>query len=382
MQRFVLSLLIAFQAVQLFAQAPITVWEKTYGGTNHDEATYAAPSPDGGYIVCGYTMSEGQGQKDIWVMKLAENGDKKWDYSFGGPGDDIAYHFTFGKNGEIILAGTTDSWGKGKFDFIILCIDQRGRQLWKQVYGGPKDDVLKRIFPMTDTTWLSFGETTSWGGGKTDIFMMQTDTSSKILRRKTIGGSKQDLFGDVYLLPDTTFLLAGSTRSFTNGTMDAWFLKLDKDGRSKGKKNFGKLRFEYGRSVIPTPDQGFIIAGSTNTESQGFFDGWAQKFNRDLFEEWDVKTGGKREDHFIAVCPHKKAFLLAGNTQSSGNSAYDLWLVGLGVKGEVQWSETIGNEGNDFINSFIPLEGGGFLACGYTTSASSGGKDFWIVKFK
>lgn len=382
MKNKALTLLFVSISLVLFAQAPVAVWEKTYGGINDDEAMYAAPQPDGSIIVCGYTLSEGSGKKDIWLMKLSEKGEKEWDYTFGGEGDDIAYHFTIGKNGEIILAGSTDSWGKGKLDFLIMAVDQRGRMLWKQTYGGAKDDVLKRIYPLTDSTWLSFGETNSWGGGKTDLFMMQTDTSSKIIRRKTLGGSKNEKFGDVFIMPDTTFAIIGSTRSYTNGTFDAWFQRVDKDGRSKGRKNFGKQRYDYGNAIIPTPDQGYIIAGATNSDALGMFDGWVLKINRDLFEEWQAQPGDKKDDLFIAIVEHKKAYIAVGNTQSFGNGGYDLWMVGIGPRGDVRWSETYGNELNDFIHSFIPLDDGGFLACGYTTTNSAGGKDFWIVRFK
>jgi hypothetical protein len=381
MKRLLLLLTLLMPTFSLFAQAPIVAWEKSFGSGNDEEAFYAAPSPDGGIIVCGYTMSEGQGKKDIWVMKLSENGEKLWDYTYGGPGDDIAYCFTFGKFGEIILAGTTDSWGKGKLDGLIMAIDQRGRELWKQTYGGPDNDILKRIFPLTDSTWISFGETNSWGSGKTDILLLQTDSTAKLIRKKALGGKKAEKFGDVYLMPDTTYTIIGSTRSFTNGVFDVWFIRVDSFGRTKGKKNFGRLRFEYGNGIIPTPDEGYIIAGASNTESQGLFDGWALKINRDLFEEWVMQTGQKKDEHYINVFSHKRAYMLAGNTQSYGSGGWDMWLTGLGAKGEILWNEQIGNEGHDFINFIMQTENG-YSACGYTTSSSAGGKDFWVVKLK
>ena len=44
--------------VLLLAQAPEIQWQKNYGGTGSDRATSVRQTPDGGYIVAGYTNSD------------------------------------------------------------------------------------------------------------------------------------------------------------------------------------------------------------------------------------------------------------------------------------------------------------------------------------
>ncbi len=44
---------------------------KHIGGTEDDYGNYVQVTSDGGYIVTGSTYSYGQGESDVWVIKLA-----------------------------------------------------------------------------------------------------------------------------------------------------------------------------------------------------------------------------------------------------------------------------------------------------------------------
>ncbi|KPK67512.1 hypothetical protein AMJ82_10520 [candidate division TA06 bacterium SM23_40] len=51
-----------------------TVWTRTYGGVDYDEAYWTEQTTDGGYIVCGYTMSFGEGDGDVYLIKTDADG--------------------------------------------------------------------------------------------------------------------------------------------------------------------------------------------------------------------------------------------------------------------------------------------------------------------
>jgi len=51
------------------------VWEKTYGGSDYDEAYCIQQTSDGGYVVAGYTESFGAGGKDVYVIKFDASDD-------------------------------------------------------------------------------------------------------------------------------------------------------------------------------------------------------------------------------------------------------------------------------------------------------------------
>jgi predicted secreted protein len=53
------------------------LWDKTFGGSGDDEANSIIQNADDGYAVAGYTSSKGAGGKDTWVIKLDEQGNLK-----------------------------------------------------------------------------------------------------------------------------------------------------------------------------------------------------------------------------------------------------------------------------------------------------------------
>ena len=67
-----------------------TTFQKTYGGAS-DEYGYATEQlSDGGYIMCGRTISFGVGGYDNYLIRLNANGDTLWTKTYGNTGYDEA----------------------------------------------------------------------------------------------------------------------------------------------------------------------------------------------------------------------------------------------------------------------------------------------------
>jgi len=102
------------------------LWEKTFGGSNSDAAYTIISTPDGGYAVTGYTFSKGAGGSDIWVLKLGARGNLLWDKTFGGSDYDNAESIILTPDGGFAVAGYTWSKGAGGSDLWVLKFDARG----------------------------------------------------------------------------------------------------------------------------------------------------------------------------------------------------------------------------------------------------------------
>ena len=103
------------------------VWDRTFGGSKHDEAMSILTTPDGGYMVAGSTSSKGAGKDDAWVIKLDGAGFKIWDRTFGGDGYDFARSITSTPDGGMVVAGTTRSKGADDSDAWVIKLDGNGR---------------------------------------------------------------------------------------------------------------------------------------------------------------------------------------------------------------------------------------------------------------
>jgi uncharacterized delta-60 repeat protein len=103
------------------------VWQKTYGGTDWEWANAIQETADGGYIVAGRTRSFGVGDYDFWILKLNSDGDVTWEKTYGGTESDEANAVQETADGGYIVAGRTRSFGAGDYDFWVLKLDAKGR---------------------------------------------------------------------------------------------------------------------------------------------------------------------------------------------------------------------------------------------------------------
>jgi len=102
------------------------VWDKTLGGASEDWANSIIQTKDGGYMVAGWTSSMGAGKTDVWIVKLDKRGDLVWDKTFGGSENDEAHSIIQTEDGGYVVAGWTKSKGAGNSDVWVLKLDENG----------------------------------------------------------------------------------------------------------------------------------------------------------------------------------------------------------------------------------------------------------------
>ena len=111
-------------------------WQKLIGGNSFDTACSIQEVTIGnaGYIVAGASSSTdipdtiNHGRRDIYIIKLSEDGDIDWQRMYGGNNLDEAYSVIQASDGGYVAAGSscsTDIYGvtnKGRSDFYIMKI--------------------------------------------------------------------------------------------------------------------------------------------------------------------------------------------------------------------------------------------------------------------
>jgi uncharacterized repeat protein (TIGR02543 family) len=360
--------------------SPDEKWSQTFGGTRFEEAYSVQQTRDGGFIVAGTTSSFGAGLSDFWLVKTDERGNELWNRTFGGPLADIAYSVQQTREGGLIVAGMTHSFGAGMSDFWLVKTDEWGNKLWNRTFGGLAKDTAHSVQQTRDGGFILAGYTRSFGAGADDFWLVKTDGRGNELWNRTFGGPLVDIAHSVQQAEDGGFIVAGYTRSFGAGADDFWLVKMDEWGNELWNRTFGGPREDIAYSVQQTEDGDFIVAGVTQSFGAGLSDFWLVKTDGRGNELWNRTFGGPIVDIAHSVKQTEDGgFIVAGHTNSFDAGLSDFWLVRTDERGNELWNRTLGGPLVDIAYSVQQTEDGSFIVAGHTTSFGARMSDFWLV---
>ncbi|RDC65125.1 hypothetical protein AHMF7616_03755 [Adhaeribacter pallidiroseus] len=353
----------------------IKLWDYRYGGTHDDYLNRIIATNDGGYLLAGSSRSDiggdktqaSRGDRDYWIVKITNTGEKQWDKRYGGSGYDELKKVIQLATGDFILAGYSNSpaggdksqHSQGGNDFWLVKINSAGTKIWDKRYGGNLNETLTGMVETTDGGFLLGGSSVSGKSGdksqvsrgRSDFWLIRVDKNGQKLWDKTYGGSGQD---EAYSLGrhGNEFFIAGQSDSpadgdkttGTQGGLDFWFLKLNSSGGKVWDKRFGGSQDDELRASIQTQDGGYILAGKSfsgksgnkTQESRGSSDFWIVKTDQNGMYQWDKHYGGNGAEELRAVTQTPDGGLLLGGKSDSGVSGdrtqpnqggMDYWLV-------------------------------------------------------
>jgi hypothetical protein len=156
------------------------IWEKSFGGSEIDEARGIASSGDGNYIIVGDTRSNQQdislnnGAADLWIIKVSDNGEFLWDSAIGGTNFDVARSINRTSDSGFVIAGSSRSSdgdvakNQGQNDAWVVKINTEGQLDWETTVGGTDIDFAYDAVQLNNGTIIAVGESNSLDGDITE----------------------------------------------------------------------------------------------------------------------------------------------------------------------------------------------------------------------
>jgi hypothetical protein len=149
----------------------------------------------------------------------------------------------------------------------------------------------------SDGGYITVGHTYSHTADDYDIYLIKTDPNGDIQWENTYPGSDDFCSGDdigrfAQQTADGGYIIAGETQSYGTGYGDVYLVKTDPNGKKQWQKAFGHDVYEYAWAVQQTTDDGFIIAGTSYSESSMGFDIYTAKICSDGTSSADFNCDG------------------------------------------------------------------------------------------
>ncbi|MDX1435608.1 MAG: hypothetical protein R3335_02275 [Anaerolineales bacterium] len=353
----------------------------TFGGERRDRGIHLLQTQDGGYAVVGYSSSPGAASEDVYLVRTDSHGEMIWSRTYGGPGIDNGWDLIETEDGSFLITGFTDSTGAGLMDIYLLRTDRDGNLLWERTYGGPGDEYGWAMTATTDGNYVLAGQTTSFGAGLEDGFLVKVSPEGDQLWSQTFGGEAEDRLFSIDRSADGGFILTGTTRSFGPGSRNLYLVKTNSAGEQDWMQVFGEDRDDVGHAVRQTHDQGFIVTGYTKSFEASDYDSWLVKTDETGALQWQALFGGPGDDRTIYGEPTADGgFVLTGYTRNFGARGWDVFLVKTGADGQVEWHKNFGGVADDTGYTVKQAADGGFVLAGETYSLGAGGGDLYLIK--
>lgn len=345
------------------------VWEDSFGGRGADGGNDVLGTSDGGYISVGYTNAYGSGKNDVWIIKTDFNGEKQWSRVYGGKLDDYGWGVTESDDGGYVIAGETFSFGSGQSDIYLLKIDSNGNMKWNTTFGGLAEDVAYSVVNSNDGGFIVAAQTKSYGKGGSDGMIVKFDSKGIKQWNRLFGGKGLDYLKSITVDSLKGYILAGGSRSFNDGDNQGWVLSVNNDGYPRWEKTYGDVGEDGFNMITRTKDGGFVAVGSSASFfSKGMKDVIMIKLDSAGQKLWMNLYGGRENDIGNAVNECKDGgFIIAGETTSYGKGKSDILLIKTDQLGIEKWKTTVGSVGVDIGNSVQELTKGGYIISGTST---------------
>lgn len=174
-----------------------TLWTKTYGGNYNDIGYSVQQTTDGGYIVTGY-----KSVNDVYLIKTDSSGDTLWTKTFGGNLPDGGRSVQQTTDGGYIITGYSYSVSNsnGDHDVYLIKTNGIGDTLWTKTFGGQYNDFGFSVKQTTDGGYIITGVTSS-DGNNNIVYLIKIDgNGSTVIKEIPIPNNNIKLIKIVDLL--------------------------------------------------------------------------------------------------------------------------------------------------------------------------------------
>ena len=358
----------------------LPTFEKRFGGRYHDVGTRIVTLPDG-FLIAGYTESFGRGQNDGYVIKTDRFGNKLWSQTYGGRYDDIIKDIIPVKGG-FMFSGTTASFGNKIQSLYAGRIRTDGTLMWESGYYADPDDRYagNALVPVNDSHVLIAGYEDHIKFFNSEIQCYLTAISLHgIAKWQMRYGGEDDENANSIVRVKGGYVFAGFTDTWGHGDKDVYVVKIDESGKRVWHNAFGYDDNEIGNRIIATRDGGYIVVGTTDSARRNGDDVFIVKIDKHGKRQWQRHYGGEYDEEGNDIVETEDGYVVVGSTKSTPHLDKQAYVFKIDRYGNPLWQKTYGGKDDDAANAIVEVDDG-FAVVGYSEGRTERGKDVYLLK--
>jgi len=333
------------------------IWQKTYGGNLLEQAYSIKETYDNGFIISAFRYSN---TSNLWLIKIDSDGDTLWTRNVGYDKNEFGTNLQVAEDGGFLLSGYTDSdiITNGDRDVWLVKFDSAGNKLWERNFGGDDADEGFNLLKLADGNLIIAGYSESFSGGDRDGWIVKTDSSGTFTWSNSFGSGSYDDFTSAAEDDDGNLYFTGTTES--SGDRNLWVVKTDSAGNHILTKTYGGTLWEWGQDIKRTTDGNFILTGYSQSNSTSLRQLWILKIDEQCDTLWTkLFTSVNGSEGYSIIQTTDNGFAVTG-TAGSSVTGPDVWVIRLleeGVTSINEYSSQIPGEfylEQNYPNPFNP----------------------------
>ncbi|MFW9831436.1 MAG: hypothetical protein ACFFD8_06645 [Candidatus Thorarchaeota archaeon] len=356
------------------------IWSVSYGFSGNSSGNSVINCRLGGFLLVGSTYQ--YESWDIFLLRVAENGNVLWTRTFGGQAADSAASVIECLDGGFAIIGTTNQTGVNP-NAILICTDANGYLLWSQTYGGELPVCGYDLIECVDGGFAVVGSIVHVGKNGPDFWLIRTNDQGTVLWNHTYSGEGDAVCYSTVNSNAGGFVLAGSTESNDSGYGDVWIICTDSMGTLIWQQVFGGPRNDNCCQVIKTQNFGYCLVGNTQHPSNLVNNAFVLSTDSLGTEIWNTTINGNvvNTGNSITQCSDGGYVITGFVLEWVNNVAVtNLYVTRLDLYGNFQWSKSYGGLNIDIGYSIIQTPNGELVVAGITNSFAEEHSNVWLLR--
>ncbi len=385
MKKVIVILSILF-TTSLVAQSNYT-YLRTFGAGGYESAHNVSQTSDTGFIAAGWYSSTLYLYK---VSKCGDFQWMKTYNNTGSPSEGL-YRVIETSDGGFFATGTMQTYQPvgSAYDYAYLSVKFDGTgtpqfaRYWQSPYASASDRTdLAYWGEEHNSGFITCGISRNYPWVGNNAVITNYTLSGGISWVRAVGANGDDGFACVKPT-NTGFFAAGATNSFGAGGYDMMAVTLNNAGAPAWMFAYGTSGNEgqvYNSKGILNKTGGYILVGSTDnaTISQGGTDVLVINLDNSGNVIWAYSYGSSGNEYGLNIEQSNNGYIISGYTNTNTNGGNDGLLLEIDDSGNLLWAKAIGDAGNDYGYGIVPVNGGAegyMMSLNRETSLNSGNYD-------